>query len=121
MMLPLTPKPMSSRHYSWPRSSSALLVTLAIVMMTITIITYHRRSADSTIPNEVDRSAADYSGQHLQTIEAAKRCFRLKDHISNIDFLEDILKSKIRPEPNKCIFFVVTSCLTNGRVSLNPR
>lgn len=62
-----------------------------------------------------------YSDTELQRINEAKKCFQLNAKTDEINFLDDIMQSSKKPEPNKCIFFHVTSCSTTGRIELTAR
>lgn len=56
-------------------------------------------------------------------IEKGKKCFKLPDAFDadDIDFLEDVLKSKIQPDKTKSIFLHETSCFKNGIIDMTAR
>lgn len=64
-----------------------------------------------------------YTESEMKVIEKAKKCFHfnITNNNLNIQMLDDIMESEKRPKPGQSIFFHVTSCATNGRVTLNAR
>lgn len=56
-------------------------------------------------------------------IEKGKKCFKLPDafDVDKIDFLEDVLESKIQPDKTKSIFLHETSCFKNGIIDMTAR
>lgn len=64
-----------------------------------------------------------YNESEMNLIERAKKCFQFKSN-KNLDIkllLDDIMESDKTPKPGQSIFFHVTTCATNGRVTLNAR
>lgn len=63
-----------------------------------------------------------YNESEMNLIEKAKKCFQFKS-IKNLDIelLDDIMESDKKPKPGQSIFFHVTTCATNGRITLNAR
>lgn len=117
---------------SIPRVSHTTLIACGLFLVTIWIIYsfgYKNNNNDEcssksdfiteTVTTE---RVPKYTESELKLIKKAKKCFQFQPNNNlDIELLDDIMESEKKPKPGQSIFFHVTSCATNGRVTLNAR
>lgn len=118
---------------SIPRVSHTALIAFGLFLVTIWLIYsfgHKNNNYDENNNTKIDLNnervttnrVPKYTDSELKLIEKAKKCFQFQPNKNlNIEFLDDIMESEKKPKPGQSIFFHVTSCATNGRVTLNAR
>lgn len=105
----------SNRRFS-NASHKAIVFIGILILAALSIITYtstvHYETADFFEPFEYDET---------KKIETTKKCFQSAPNSERLLLLPDILEHKRKPKPGKSIFFLVTTCSTDGSVTLNAR
>lgn len=118
---------------SIPRVSHTTLIACGLFVVTIWFIYSFGYKYNNN--NDVCNSKSDliteivstervptHTSAELKLIEKAKKCFEFKPNKNlNITLLDDIMESEKKPKPGQSIFFHVTSCASNGQVTLHAR
>lgn len=61
----------------------------------------------------------NFTKEELDRINAAKQCYQFKESSPNVQLLNDLEDPP--PKPDKSIFFVITTCVNDSRVTLKAR
>lgn len=119
MSLHLIYKPVHYRvlYHRWSKFLAAILIIQIIPI--IIYILFKSQNEFVNIMNNVPHPK--YNETEELKIEAQKKCFESAQSLDRIELLPDILEHDVKPKPDNSIFFIVTTCQSNGSVILNSR
>lgn len=98
-----------------------IICAVIFVALWITYIQKVHYINSNYFQNDLSSSYPEYNETERQKIELGKKCFQPAANLDNVILLPDILEHEVKPNPGKSIFFIVTTCTSNGSVILNGR
>lgn len=103
-------------YHRWSTFLLAILIIQIIPM--IYILSKIQNKFNNAIKNV---HYPKYNETEKLKIEIQKQCIQPPANLDNVILLPDVLEHEIKPKPDKSIYFIVTTCPSNGNVILNSR